>query len=144
MIEGAANGLQIRLMRGGNRIEIEELDVVATGIVIAADEPRIRGNVDASLPQAIAYFRPVGHGGKKPCVRPAATPSAGATIVSRLVRVVEAGRSVAQNHHQAGEIAHQAGRTQDAGDSFCLFFRSESHQQTRKLRLGIAWCSASA
>ena len=99
LIQGVANRLQIGLMRGGNRIEIEEFHVVTASIVIAADEPRIRGNVDALLPQALADFRPVGHCGKKSRVRAAAAPPTGPTVVRRLVRIVEAGRSVAQDYH---------------------------------------------
>ena len=104
LIQGGANRLQIRLMRGGNRIEIEEFHVVAASIVIAADEPRIRGNIDAFRPQALAYFLPVGHCGKKPCIRAAAAPPAGPAVMSRLVGIVEAGRSVAQDYHQSGRI----------------------------------------
>ena len=99
LIQGGANQLQIRLMRGGDRIEIEEFHVVAARIVIAADEPRIRGNIDAFRPQALANFRPVGHCGKKSRIRAAAAPPTGPTVVRRLVGIVEAGRSVAQDYH---------------------------------------------
>ena len=143
LIQGAANRLQIGLVRGGERVEIEEFHVIAAGIVIAADEPRIRGNVDASLPQAVANFRPVGHGGKEPRVGAAAASPAGSAIMGRFVRIVEAGRSMAQDHHQTGETAHQASRTQNAGHSFCFFFGSEARQQTRHRALGLLRCFAS-
>ena len=95
-------------------MQIEEFYVIATSVVVAADEPGIFRNVDALLPQQCAYFRPVSHGGKKPSIRSAATPPTGPTVMSRFVGIVEACRSVAQHHYDRGETVDQAGRTQNA------------------------------
>src|SRR5574340_663232 len=124
-------------MRWRHRIEVEKIDVVIAGIVIAADKPCVRWNIDSFLPQAFPYLLPVRHCGKEPCVRPAAPSSTGTTVVSRLMGIVEAGGAVAQDYHQPCEITHQASRTEHAGDSFCFFFRGESHQQAGECALGL-------
>ena len=131
-------------MRGGKRLEIVEFHVVAAGIVIAADEPGVGGNVDAALAQAIAHFGPVGHGGEEPRVGAAAASAAGAAIVGRFVRVVQAGRSVAQDHHQAGEAAASSRPGPKRWPLVLSFPRLRIPSTDRSRRLAIAPCSASA
>src|SRR6185437_3266992 len=117
-------------MGSRNRIEIEKFHIIAATIVVAADEPCVLGKGDPFLPQPLADLWPVGHCGKKSCVRSAAAPPASSAIVCRLVRIVKAGRSVAQDHHQASESAHETRRTQNTSNAFSLFLWSEPRQQT--------------
>src|SRR5215469_6477457 len=124
-------------MGSRNRIKIEEFHVVAARVVVAADEPGILGNVDALLPQALADLRPVGHCGKESCVRTATTSPARPAIVCRLVRIVKAGRSMAQNHDQASESVREPRRAQHTGDAFCLFLWAEPRQYTCDGALGL-------
>ena len=68
------------------------------------------------------------HGGKKPGVGTATASAAGAAIMRRFVRVIEAGRPVAQDHDQTGKSTHQACRTQNTRDPFSFFFGVEAGQ----------------
>ena len=95
--------LEVVAVRGRQGIEVEELHVIAARIVIAADEPGVGRNVDAPLAQPITNFGAVGHGRKQPRVGAAAASPAGTAIMGRFVRVIQAGRAVAEDHHQAGE-----------------------------------------
>ena len=51
-----ANAVHIGLVCGRQGIQIEELDIIAAGVVITADEPGIVWNVDAALPQTQPDF----------------------------------------------------------------------------------------
>ena len=57
--------------------------------------------------QPLADARVVQDLGDRPAVRPAARPAAGAAVVGRLVRVVHAGRAVAERRAPAGRSPRQ-------------------------------------
>ena len=90
------------------QIEIEEGDRIGAGVVESAQEPGIAGDRQAALGQHVADAQIVEHGGHRPGVGTAGVPRASPAIVGRLVRIVEAVRSVAQEQHQPGEAARQA------------------------------------
>ena len=55
-------------------------------------------NLDTIGQQALTNLRPIGHCGEKSCIRTATTPPTGPAIVRRLVWIVKAGRSMAQDY----------------------------------------------
>ena len=90
----------------GSASSVVEFHVVTTRIVISANEPGVIGNFDAALAQVVAHLGPVGHGREKPRIGSAAASSARSTIVGRFVRVVQTGRSMAEDHDQARKAAY--------------------------------------
>ena len=83
------------------RVEVVVAHAVVGGVVQRADEPGVGGDVDAALAHAVAHVGAVGHVGEEPRVGAAAPAAAGAAVVRRLVRVVEAGRAVAEERRRS-------------------------------------------
>ena len=87
----------------GNAVEVEERDRVVAGVVAAADEDRRRR--ESSMPRSASRSRTrgslsiCGHG---PGVRPAGAAAAGAAVVGRVVRIVQAVRAVPERATPAG------------------------------------------
>src|SRR5262245_45662169 len=75
--ERRADALQFGLMRRRKEIQIEEFHIIAASVVIAADEPCVRGDVDTHPLQTEIYFGAVGHGGEEASVGSAAASAAG-------------------------------------------------------------------
>src|SRR5579872_779052 len=92
--ERLARALQVGPVGTRNDVKIVEFHVIATRVVIPAEEPRVRGNVDAALAQKVANLGTVGHGCKQPGVGPTPAPPASSAVMRRLVGVIQTARSV--------------------------------------------------
>ena len=86
-----------------DQILVEEGDRVVAGVALAADEPGGRVDGQPLGGQQLAHARIVGHLREGPRVRPAASAPARTAVVRRLVRVVEADRSVSDDEHERRE-----------------------------------------
>jgi hypothetical protein len=81
--------------------------------VHTANENGLDGHDDSSAGQQFAYTAIVEYLRQRPGVRPAPRTSACPTVMSRLVRIIHAGRSVAQEEHQGRESRSQADLAQN-------------------------------
>ncbi len=72
LIERRAQIRQFPAMRPRNVLQIVEVDVVVTGVVIATYEPGVVGDHHTALPQASADSRMIGHGSEQASVGAAA------------------------------------------------------------------------
>ena len=106
--------LEQRPAARGDEILVEERDRVVAGVALGADEPRGRVDGQALGGQQLAHARVVGHLREGPRVRPAASAAARAAVVGRLVRVVEADRSVSDDEHERREAIANADVFEDA------------------------------
>ena len=95
--------LEQRLATRRDEILVEERDRVVAGVALGSDEPGGRVDGQPLGGQQLAHARVVGHLREGPGVRPAASAPARTAVVGRLVRVVEADRSVSDDEHERRE-----------------------------------------
>ena len=93
-IDGRPRRLELLAVRRGNPIEVGEGHRVVAGVVVAADEDRIVGHDEVPPRQVFADPRVVQDLGDGAAVGAARRAAAGAAVVGRVVRVVQAVRAM--------------------------------------------------
>src|SRR5581483_7477670 len=91
-LDGLPGPLEPRTARGRHEVLVEEDDGVVARVALGSDEPRPLVYREPFGRKEAADARIVGHPGEGSRVRPAAPAAAGAAVVRRFVRVVQADR----------------------------------------------------
>ena len=115
--------------RGGedrDLIEVGILHAVIGGVVDAANEPGVGGNIDAALTQAFADVGTVGEVGEEAGVGTAAPAAAGPAIVRGFMRIVETCRAMTEDDDYRREVAHEADVVQRRENAVGGFFQRET------------------
>ncbi len=123
----AADEFQHILAMGRRKVfEIEQLDIVRGGVVLAGYEVRILWNSDAVVGELFAHRRPIGHNGERARVGFARVAAAGAAIEGCFERIVFRAAAVAAKKHEAGEVTGQAHHSQHGFHGEHLFAQGKA------------------
>ena len=117
-VDRLAGVLKLGFVRRRQAVQIVVGHAVVARVVVAADEDRGAGDLDAVVGHQFPHAAVVSHLGKGPGVRAAPAAGAGAAVVRRLVRVVHARRAMPANDHHPRESrrqTHVAQQTPDDG-----------------------------
>ena len=106
-------GFEPRLESARHGIEVVPLDAIVAGVVLGGDEAASLGNVQATRCQPGAHRRPVGHAGEDARIGATMLAGTGAAGVGRVMRVVAAARTVAEDQDQRREVVGQADHAQE-------------------------------
>ncbi len=106
--------LEHRVAARGDQILVEEGDRVVAAVALGADEPGRRLDAQPLGGQPLPHARVIGHLRERPGVGPSPSTPARPAVVGRLVRIVKADRSVADDEHQRREAIANADVLEDA------------------------------
>ena len=88
---------------GRGVVHVEDLDFIGRGVVQAAEEPGVVGDVDAAAAQPDAHVRHVENGRGNACIRLAGMTAAGTAIETGGMGIVDGRAAVPGEQHQACE-----------------------------------------
>ena len=137
-LDGFHGAIEERPHRIRHEVVVEERHLVVAGVALAPQKPCARANRQPLGREQLPDARVIGHLREGAGVRPPATAAAGAAVVRRLVRVVEADRPVSDHEHERRQPVVDAEVLQHPADDVGHLAHGEARVLPDRRRLLLA------